>query len=420
MHLKGITLRLSFMILSTCLLGLPVSAGQLYGVGHASSNSKGVIVARGFTDGFDEWLQRFKARAIRNGIPESVYDRAVRDVKFNPYVIKMDRNQAEFTKPVWDYLDVAVSDARVRDGKRAKSRHKNLLQQIEQKYGVDHEIVLAIWGLESAYGKRKGDIPVIEALATLAYDGRRRKFFEGQLISALKILSSGDIAPGKMVGSWAGAMGHTQFIPTSYQSFAQDFDRDGKRNIWGRDPGDSLASTAHYLARHGWRKNQPWGVEVMIPEGFDYARGLDPKKRPVGYWNRMGVRTVTGEPVPNYGRSKIIMPGGAGGPAFVVFHNFHVIERYNTADAYVLAVGHLGDRIRGGGSIKHDWPRHEKTLDSSQLRDLQRRLNAEGFGPLGVDGILGPETIASIRRYQGSAGLVQDGFPTLSLLNRLR
>ncbi|MDZ4135808.1 MAG: lytic murein transglycosylase, partial [Paracoccaceae bacterium] len=221
-----------------------------------------VVQVAGSDQGFQRWIAQFRGRALANGISGRTYDRAFDGVRYNTDVIARDRNQAEFTKTIWEYLDSAASDKRIENGKDALRKHRRVLDQIEARYGVDKEVVVAIWGLESAYGEFRGTNPIIEALATLAYDGRRGKFFEQQLVASLQILQAGDTTPARMTGSWAGAMGHTQFIPTSYLAYAVDFTGDGKRDIWSDDPSDALASTAAYLARFGWQKGRPWGVEV--------------------------------------------------------------------------------------------------------------------------------------------------------------
>lgn len=370
--------------------------------------------------GFQRWISQFRPRARAAGISNAVLDRSFRGISYNDSVIAKDRNQSEFTKQIWDYLDSAASDTRVRNGKAALREHRRLLDQIEARYGVEKEIVTAVWGLESAYGEHRGQTPIIEALATLAYDGRRGRFFEQQLIAALQIIQSGDVAPQSMTGSWAGAMGHTQFIPTSYLAYAQDFTGDGKRDIWSDNPADALASTAAYLARFGWTKGQPWGVEVRLPHGFNYAISGERVKKSVDEWTRLGVRDVTGYPVPDYGRASILLPAGANGAAFMIFNNFHVIERYNAADAYVIGVGHLADRIAGGPEIQASWPRGYEPLSLRQKKELQQRLTRAGFDTDGVDGIIGPNTIAAIRSYQSSVGLTPDGFPSLDVLRRLR
>ena len=370
--------------------------------------------------GFQRWISQFRSRARSSGISNAVLDRAFQNVQYNQSIIAKDRNQAEFTKQIWDYLDSAASDSRVRNGKAALREHRRVLDQIEAHYSVEKEVVTAIWGLESVYGKHRGKTPIIEALATLAYDGRRGRFFEQQLVAALQIIQSGDVAPGDMTGSWAGAMGHTQFIPTSYLAFAQDFTGDGKRDIWSDNPTDALASTAAYLARFGWTKGQPWGVEVRLPQGFNYAIAGARVKKSVDEWTRLGVRDVTGYPISDHGRASILLPAGAQGAAFMIFNNFHVIERYNAADAYVIGVGHLADRIAGGPEIQTSWPRGYEPLSLRQKKELQRRLTRAGFNTDGVDGIIGPNTIAAIRNYQSSVGLTPDGFPSLEVLRRLR
>ncbi|GFE64751.1 lytic murein transglycosylase [Litoreibacter roseus] len=370
--------------------------------------------------GFTQWVSRFKSRARAQGISSATFDRAFQGVRYDADVIKRDRNQSEFTKTLWDYLDSAVSASRVKNGKAALREHKATLDRIEARFGVDKEVVTAVWGLESAYGAVRGDKDLIGSLATLAYDGRRGKFFESQLIAALKILQSGDVAPRSMTGSWAGAMGHTQFIPTSYLAYAVDFTGDGKRDIWSDDPTDALASTAAYLARFGWVKGQPWGVEVTVPRGFNYAlASREIRKSPDG-WAALGIRGVDGRPVPNYGSASILLPAGANGAAFMIFKNFSVIERYNTADAYVIGVGHLSDRLKGGSKIQANWPRGDRALTFAERKELQQRLTRAGFNTQGIDGRIGPRTIEAVRSYQRSVGMAPDGYASLSILKKLR
>ena len=259
---------------------------------------------------FRRWIDGFRARARQAGIRDSVFDEAFRGVRYNTDVIQKDRNQSEFTKQIWEYLDSAASETRVKNGREAFRENKRLLAAIEARYGVEAEVVTAIWGLESAYGSFRGDRPLIEALATLAFDGRRGRFFEQQLIAALRIIQAGDISPRRMTGSWAGAMGHTQFIPTSYLGYAVDFNGDGKRDIWSDDPTDALASTASYLNRSGWTHGQPWGVEVVLPRGFNYSLTGERIKKSPADWAAIGVRDTRGQQVPNHGRASIRPPGG--------------------------------------------------------------------------------------------------------------
>jgi membrane-bound lytic murein transglycosylase B len=370
--------------------------------------------------GFDRWITGFRTRAIAQGIRPQVFDAAFQGVRYNGDVIQKDRNQSEFTKQIWEYLDSAVSDTRVRNGRDALRENRLLLSEIEARYGVEAEVVTAIWGLESAYGSYRGNTPIIGALATLAFDGRRGAFFEDQLVAALKIIQSGDVAPRQMTGSWAGAMGHTQFIPTSYLAYAQDFRGDGKRDIWSDDPTDALASTAAYLARFGWTKGQPWGVEVQLPRGFDYSLTGERIKKSPADWARLGVRDMDGRSVPDHGKASILLPAGAQGVAFMIFDNFHVIERYNTADAYVIGVGHLSDRIRGDGPLRSGWPRDDRNLRFSEKQEMQKRLTSAGFDTKGVDGIIGPNTIAAIRAFQRTQGMTPDGYASYEVLRKLR
>lgn len=370
---------------------------------------------------FDAWVRAFKRRARGQGLSDATLDRAFRGVTYRADVIQKDRNQSEFTKQLWEYLDSAVSDSRVSNGKKALRQQRRTLAAIERTYQVEAEVVAAIWGLESAYGAVRGNIPLIDSLSTLAFDGRRGRFFEKQLIAALKIIQAGDVAPRKMTGSWAGAMGHTQFIPTSYLAYAVDFTGDGKRDIWSNTPTDALASTAAYLKRFGWTYGQPWGMEVKLPKGFNYALAGERIKKSPADWTRLGVRVMDGGgAIPNHGRASILLPGGARGAAFVIFDNFHVIERYNTADAYVIAVGHLSDRITGGPRIQAGWPRGDRPLRFREKKEMQRLLTAKGFDTDGVDGIIGPNTIQAVREFQASLGLTPDGYVSYDILKRLR
>lgn len=373
----------------------------------------------GTQEGLSAWLPAFKDRALAAGVSSATLE-ALNGAEYLPKVVHNDRHQNEFTKTIWDYLDKAVSDDRIANGRKALKTRGDTLSRIEATYGVDAEIVAAIWGLESAYGAVRGDLPTLHALATLAYDGRRGAFFEGELIAALKILQSGDATAQSLRGSWAGAMGHTQFMPSSWHAFAVDFTGDGRRDIWGDDPTDALASTAAYLAGKGWAKAAPWGVEIILPAGFDYDLTTERVKKPVAEWQALGVRLPGGGDVPDHGLGSVLLPGGHKGAAFLIFQNFHVIETYNTADAYVIAVGHLADRLRGAGPIMADWPRDERALSFDERISLQRKLTASGFDTGGVDAKMGPKTVAAVKAFQKARGMVPDGFPSLSVLQALQ
>lgn len=378
----------------------------------------GEMAEMGTQEGLEAWVAAFRPRALAAGIPAATFDAALRGVAFNASVVERDRNQNEFTKTVWDYLDTAVSADRVALGIKAVDRNRDLLERIEAEYGVEKEVVAAVWGLESAYGTYRGDLPVLGSLATLAYEGRRGAFFEAELIAALRIVEGGHVE--SFAGSWAGASGHTQFMPSSWEDFAVDFDGDGKRNLWGEDPADALASTANYLRHWGWTKGQPWGLEVTLPKGFDYDQTTERVVKPVADWVALGVAPVAGGVLPDHGPGSILLPGGARGAAFLIFPNFQVIEKYNTADAYIIGIGHLADRIKGGPAIAATWPRELRALTLEERKELQDLLGRAGFDPGGVDGRMGPKTIAAVKAFQKAKGLVPDGYPSLEVLDLLR
>lgn len=332
---------------------------------------------------YDAWVASFKPRAAAQGISGATIQAGFRNTGYLPGVVARDRNQPESKRSLEDYLSIAVSEERVRKGRAAYARERATLDALQARYGVDATIIAAIWGLESYYGERRGDVPVISATSTLAYDGRRGAFFEKQLIAALRILQKGDTTPDRLVGSWAGAMGHTQFIPTSYEAFAVDFTGDGRRDIWSEDPSDALASTAAYLKRNGWTPGQTWGREVSGSAG-----------------------------------GRIIQPQ-PGGPRFQVTGNFDALKRYNNSDAYAIGVGHLADRIAGGGPLQTPFPPDEYGLTKEDRVALQEGLTARGFDTGGADGVLGKKSRAAIEAYQRSVGLPATGVPSPALLARL-
>ena len=408
--------------MKTLLLTATIAGFSLVNPLHAqiSPRPRPIIVAQS-ESGFKLWIKQFEAKALANGISRRTFNRAFRGVKLNQRVMALDRKQAEFSRQIWDYLDTATSPKRVKNGKAMMQKHRKKLRKIEKKYQVDAKAVLAIWGLESSYGSNMGDINIIEALATLAYEGRRRKFGESQLLTALKVIQRGDITPKRMLGSWAGAMGHTQFIPTSYQAYAQDFDGDGRRDVWDpRDPGDALASTANYLHKFGWVYKQPWGVEVKLPKKFNYGNASLKVKATPARWHELGVRLVSGGRIPNHGKGSVFLPAGADGPAFVVFKNFFVIKRYNNANSYAMAVGHLGDKIAGGGEFAREWPRGPGALKLNDKIAVQELLNRAGYDVGDPDGIIGPKTIDAISAFQSAQGVPLTGKADQDLLKLLR
>jgi lytic murein transglycosylase len=368
--------------------------------------------------GFDAWVAGFRARAAARGIPAGVISDALGSAGFLPDVVERDRNQTEFTRTLEDYLAIAAKPERVTMGQDKLRQYGAVLARIEARYGVEAHVVTAVWGLESFYGTRRGNVPAISALATLAYDGRRGEFFESQLIAALKIIANGDVSARGMTGSWAGAMGHTQFIPTSYLAYAVDFTGDGKRDIWSEDPTDSLASTAAYLKNSGWQRGLPWGGEVRLPEGFNPALLGRGKGKSASEWAAFGVTSATGGAVPAGG--SIIAPKGVGGPAFLLTQNFNVILRYNNAESYAIGVGHLSDRILGRPAVQADWGPDQTGMTMADRQALQRALTDAGYDTGGTDGVIGTKTKAAISTYQQATGLPVTGEPSLDLLRRFR
>lgn len=369
---------------------------------------------------FRDWLRAFHPRAVAAGIAEGTLARALPTIRHRSDVIGLDRNQAEFTRQIWDYLDTAVSEARVAEGRAQRTRHLGTLRAIEARYGVPPAIVLAIWGMETNFGGYRGRTHILSALATLAHEGRRGAFFEAELIAALRIIEAGDANPATMRGSWAGAMGHTQFMPTSYLAYAVDFGGDGRRDVWSEDPTDALASTAAFLAAEGWTAGEPWGFEVVLPEDFDFEGTGRGRRAGVELWMSRGVRMPSGGPLPDHGPAAIITPAGARGPAFIAYRNFDVIARYNRALSYMVAVGHLADRIEGRGPLGRGWPRGEPALTAADRRALQEELKRTGFDPGDIDGRIGPATTDALRDWQRAQGLIADGFPTRAILESLR
>lgn len=366
---------------------------------------------------FSQWREQFRAEALAAGISAATFDQAFAGVQPDPAVIEADRSQPEFTRPVWQYLEGAISPQRVRSGRRLLSEHATTLDQIEARYGVDRETLVAVWGLESSFGQIMGDKSVIRSLATLAHEGRRPAFAKSQLIAALEILQHGDVAPQRMRGSWAGAMGQTQFIPTTYNTHAVDFDGDGKRDIWNSS-ADALASAAHYLQASGWKQGKAWGFEVELPEGFDYALADTEIRKPLAEWRRLGLRNLPGDQ--EEASASLLLPAGHRGPAFLIMDNFRAILRYNNSSAYALAIGLLAENFQGKGDVAGSWPRGEQPLSRSERLELQERLVAQGFDPGTPDGIIGANTRKAIRGFQQRLGWPADGHPTQELLGRLR
>ena len=368
---------------------------------------------------FARWVAEFSTSARSAGISEATLRLAFDEVRFIPRVVEQDSAQPEFTRAVWDYLHSAVSAQRIARGQDRLLQSRPAIDAAAARYGVPAEILVAIWGMESNYGSNTGDIPTIDALATLAFEGRREAWARTQLLAALKILQNRDIDRAQMVGSWAGAMGQTQFLPSNFLAYAVDADGDGRRDIWGSVP-DVMASTANFLASARWQAGQPWGLEVRLPPGFDFALADADERRPASAWADLGVQSMNGAPLPALADSAILLPAGARGPAFLVGPNFRTILRYNNSTSYALAVNLLAQALAGGPAVQAAWPRDVPLLSRSQLLALQTALNARGFDSGTPDGALGPATRRGIRLYQRSLGLPADGYPTLELLQGLQ
>jgi membrane-bound lytic murein transglycosylase B len=372
-------------------------------------------------DAFLAWVkQALRPRALERRIRPRVFDQAMATVTFRPHIIERQMTQKEYSLPIWDYLEIVTTEDRIRNGRQEMRHHRALLNRIEQDYGVEPEIVAAIWGLETGYGVIRGNEPIIASLATLAWRGRRAPFFEEELVAALRLVQSRGCAPSALVGSWAGAIGHGQFMPSSVLDFAVDYDGDGVPNICGDDPTDALASIANYLSRHGWKTGQPWGFQVRLPVGFDYAVTGTDQTRTSSEWADMGVLSADGGPVPDYGPGSIFLPAGARGLAFLVLRNFHVITRYNKSDAYALGVGLLSDRIQGARPMRGAWPEHERAITQAEVGEIQLLLTRAGFDTVGVDGLAGPNTARALRAFQTAQGLVPDGHMNGEVLALLR
>ena len=358
--------------------------------------------------------------AAQRGITRENFDRLTAGL--TPDLSIMDKldAQPEFTKAPWDYLDLLVSDDRIARGRELLAQYAPTFAAVEKSYGVDRFIVAAIWGVESNYGTLGGDRPVLRSTATLACVGRRRDYFREEFLSTLEILQRGDIPPDRLVGSWAGAFGPTQFMPTSFKRYAVDFDGDGKRDVVDSIP-DVIASTANNLKMDGWVSGQTWGYEVVLPQNFDYLLADRSRAMTVRQWETLGIRRAGSGAFPHAeDRADLLLPAGARGPAFLMLQNFHVIMKYNPAEAYALAIGHLADRMRGGGPFVQDWPRDERVLTVDERYEMQQLLARRGFDIGEPDGLLGPRTRLAIRNFQASTGQIPDGFASSEVLDRLR
>lgn len=371
---------------------------------------------------FANWRAALRAEALSQGVSPALFEQAFAGVTPDPQVIAADQSQPEFSRPVWEYLDSAVSSWRVARGKALLAEHARTLSAIEARFQVDPSILVAVWGLESSFGRQTGDKSVIRSLATLAYQGRRNDFWRSQLIAALQILQEGDISINAMQGSWAGAMGQTQFIPTTYRQYAVDFDGNGRRDIW-HSSADALASAANYLHVSGWQHQQPWGLEVQLPtQGFDYALADGQHSKTLNQWRTLGISSRHNADLDSLAEQSatLFLPSGHQGPAYLLLNNFRSILKYNNSTSYALAIGLLADALEGQYRIPSTWPKQDRMLSRSERIELQTLLNQLGFDSGKPDGIIGVNTRQAVRGFQQGQGLPADGYSNENLLNSLR
>jgi lytic murein transglycosylase len=370
---------------------------------------------------FSRCLEDLWPAAVNRGVTRATFDTYTNGLTPDLRIMDLMDTQPEFTKAFWDYLDLLVSENRIKRGREILAQYKTVFDAMEKAYGVDRHAVTAIWGIESNFGTSGGDRPVVRSTATLACVGRRQAYFRDEFLAALEILNRGDINPDRLKGSWAGAFGPTQFMPTSFKRFAVDFDGDGRRDVVDSVP-DLIASTANNLKLDGWMPGQTWGYEVTLPETFNYLTADGAKAMPVKDWEKLGVARVNGKAFPRPAdRATLFLPAGASGPAFLMLNNFRVLMKYNPAEAYALAIGHLGDRLRGEPPLVTAWPRQERVLTSAERYEMQQHLVRLGFDIGGEpNGRLNAKSRSAIRSFQVSQGLVPDGFATAVMLDRLR
>ena len=369
---------------------------------------------------FGNCLPALWPAAEERGITRATFDHYTEGLTPDLSIMDLLDAQPEFTKSTWDYLDLLVGDDRIARGRELLAQYAATFAAVERSYGVDRHILAAIWGVESNYGTKGGDRSVVRSTATLACVGRRRDYFREEFLSALEILQRGDVKPDRLVGSWAGAFGPTQFMPTTFKRYAVDFDGDGHRDVVDSVP-DLLASTARNLKEDGWQGGARWGYEIVLPTNFDYLLLDRSPLQTIGKWSALGIKRADGKPFSRPSdRGEILLPAGARGPAFLTLQNFRVIMKYNPAEAYALAIGHLADRLAGGGPLVQSWPRDERVLSMEERYELQQLLARHGFDIGTPDGLLGPRTRLAIRNFQAATGQIPDGFASSRVLDRLR
>lgn len=412
-------------LLASCANGPQASSRPPVGAQPAPSQETGAIVyaSSGHAD-MDAWRADFSARALAAGHDREVVKSVLSGLTplelwlgtaFQPSRTGIG-DQAEFAKPIWDYLRVPLSNSRISNGKAHLAGKPALFDALEAAYGVDREALTAIWGMETSFGAVIGDYDAPNVLANMAVEGRRRSFAESELLALMKILERGDADREDLLAGWAGAMGHTQFMPSTYIAYAQDFDGDGKKDIWNNE-ADALASAANYLSASGYTLNQPWGIEVLVPSGFDFGLA-DGNERRIETWIAAGVSPITGGQFETHGAdyAELWLPAGAEGPKFLLFNNFKAFKRYNNADSYALAIGLSANAMADRPGPVASWPTHLHPLTVSDIKTLQAELNAKGYDAGPVDGIPGRRTKRALQDFQKSRGLVADGYPTREVL----
>jgi membrane-bound lytic murein transglycosylase B len=397
--------------------GTPEWSGESGSSGHPLMTAEAIRAAAA---NFHACLEGLWPEAARRGVSRTLFE--VQTAALAPDLRIMDLldAQPEFTKAIWDYLDLLVSEDRIQNGRAMLAAHRPLFDAVEKAYGVDRHVITAIWGVESNYGTQIGQRPVVRSTASLACIGRRQDYFREEFLSALEILAHGDLDAAQLQGSWAGAFGPTQFMPTSFKKYAVDFDGDGRRDVVGSIP-DLIASTANNLKKDGWATGQTWGYEVVVPERFNFMLADRARVMTMQEWTRAGLRRPGGKAFPRPDdRAYLLVPAGAQGPGFLMLQNFRVIMKYNPSEAYALAIGYLADRLRGGEPLVQQWPRYERVLTRDERLELQQQLANHGFDVGTPDGQLGGRTRAALRQFQAQIGFVPDGFASAAVLERLR
>ncbi|QIO04481.1 lytic murein transglycosylase [Acinetobacter shaoyimingii] len=373
---------------------------------------------------FQSCIANLRSQAISSGVSAATFDRYTQNLVPDYSVIEKLNYQPEFTTPIWDYLSGLVDDERVNVGRQKLAQHSEVLNRVAQSYGVPVETVVAVWGVESNFGDISGKYPLLQALGTLSCEGRRQSYFRGEFFATMRILQRGDLREDQLKGSWAGAFGHTQFMPSTYEELAVDFDGDGRRDLVSSTT-DALASTANFLKKRGWQTGQPWGFEVVVPEGM-YIQGESRRnKKPLSYWVSQGLTRADGSPLIQgalfeTSQAGLMSPAGASGPKFLVFKNFDAIYSYNAAESYALAIAHLSDRLQGQGSIRAAWPTDDPGTSRAERREIQNFLLKRGYDIGEADGLIGDKTRQAIRQEQNRLGLSPTGRAGQKILQAFR